>query len=189
MKDVTILLLLIIIVVIAINYYIKNKDITLVKSNIDGRSYRVGEAPDKQEIADLLAKINKNVIKLLDSLKKSKDERFIRLIDRYNPDSLGENLDNKSYKAYSLNKGEEISLCLRNTDNSIIQDMNTIMFVLLHELTHVMTNEIGHTDRFWENMDLLLKKSEEAGVYTPVDYSKSPVNYCGMNVNKSPYRF
>jgi len=57
MKDVTILLLLIIIVVIAINYYIKNKDITLVKSNIDGRNYRVGEAPDKQEIADLLGKI------------------------------------------------------------------------------------------------------------------------------------
>ena len=189
MKDVTILLLLIIIVVIAINYYIKNKDITLVKSNIDGRNYRVGEAPDKQEIADLLGKINNNVIKLLEPLKDSKDERFIRLRDRYNPDTLGENLDNKSYKAYSLNKGEEIVLCLRNTDNSIIKDMNTIMFVLLHELTHIMTNDVGHTDTFWDNMELLLKKGEEAGVYTPVDYSKSPVNYCGMNVNKSPYRF
>ena len=68
MKDVTILLLLIIIVVIAINYYIKNKDITLVKSNIDGRNYRVGEAPDKQEIADLLVLFFRNPLYLF-SLK------------------------------------------------------------------------------------------------------------------------
>jgi predicted metal-dependent hydrolase len=189
MKNATLVLLFIIIVILSINYYIKNKDIVNIKSTIDGRYYKVGDNPDKLQAANLLAKINNNVSKLLDSLKNNKEPHFIRLCEKYNPNSLRENTNTASYKAYSLNKGEEISLCLRNVDNTLITDINTIMFVLIHELAHIMTKEIGHPDIFWENMNLLLKKSEEIGIYTPIDYSKNPVNYCGMNVNKTPYRF
>lgn len=189
MKYSTLILLFIIIIVLFINYYIKNKDVVKVKSTIDGRYYKVGDKPDKLQAANLLAKINNNVSKLLYSLKNNKEENFIRLCKKYNPNSLRENINTSSYKAYSLNKGEEISLCLRNVDNTLISDINTIMFVLIHELAHIMTKEIGHPDIFWENMNLLLKKSEKIGIYTPIDYSKTPVNYCGMNVNKTPYRF
>ena len=50
---------------------------------------------------------------------------------------LGENLEYKSYKAYSLNKGEEIVLCLHDKDGKLITDKNTMKFVLIHEL-HIL---------------------------------------------------
>ena len=32
------------------------------------------------------------------------------------------------------------------------------MFVALHELAHVMSSSIGHTEEFWDNFRYLLKK-------------------------------
>ena len=77
MKGVTIILITIIGIMTSVNYYIKNKDVVKVKSTIDGREYRIAEAPDQQEVADLLGKINTDVLKLIDQyrddLKSSED--------------------------------------------------------------------------------------------------------------------
>ena len=100
MKEVTSILVVIILAMTGINYYIKNKDVVIVKSNIDGRNYRIAEAPDKQDVVDLLATINKDVLKLIDHLKSNSDENVKRLCKRYNPDRLGENMEYKSYKAF-----------------------------------------------------------------------------------------
>jgi len=189
MKEVTTILIVIVIIMISLNYYIKNKDVVLVKSNIDNRNYRIADAPDKVDVADLLAEINGNVLKMIDVLKNNKDENVQRLCKNYNPDRLGENLEYKSYKAYSVNKGEEIVLCVRDENGKLIQDKNTMMFVLIHELAHVMTYEDGHPPIFWENMGYLLKQGANTGVYNPIDYSKNPVMYCGVLVNKKPYTF
>ena len=189
MKGVTIILITIIGIMTSVNYYIKNKDVVKVKSTIDGREYRIAESPDQQEVADLLAKINSNVLKLIDNLKSNNDENIQRLCKRYNPDKLGENLEYKSYKAYSLNKGEEIVLCLREKGGKIIDNIDILMFVLIHELAHIMTKENGHPPIFWENMAFLLKEASNLGIYTPIDYSKTPVDYCGVLVDKTPYPF
>ena len=189
MKGVTIILIAIIGIMTSVNYYIKNKDVVKVKSNIDGREYRIAEAPDQQEVADLLAKINSNVLKMIEMLKSNQDEGVQRLCKRYNPDRLGENLEYKSYKAYSVNKGEEIVLCVREKNGKLITDTNTMIFVLIHELAHIMTKEDGHPPIFWQNMGYLLKEASKAGIYTPIDYSKNPVNYCGVLVDKTPYPF
>ena len=52
----------------------------------------------------------------------------------------------------SINKGEKIAFCLntRKGGNKLI-DENTLMFVALHELSHVGTVSIGHTQDFWRN--------------------------------------
>ena len=42
---------------------------------------------------------------------------------------------------------------------------NTILFVVIHELAHVMTEEIGHPPIFWENMKYLLEESEKFVIY------------------------
>ena len=189
MKEVTTILIVVIMAMTGINYYIKNKDVVIVKSNIDGRNYRIAEAPDKQDVADLLASINRDVLKLIEYLGKKDDDNVKRLCKRYNPDRLGENLEYKSYKAYSVNKGEEIVLCVRETDGKLIQDKNTMKFVLIHELAHVMTIENGHPPKFWENMGYLLKEANGVGIYDAIDYSKTPVNYCGTLVDKTPYPF
>ena len=189
MEYVTGLLVFIVLAMTGMNYYIKNKDVDVVESKIDGRKYRVDKNSDPQASADLLANINTDILKLIEHLKSEDDPNVKRLCKRYNPDRLGENLEYKSYKAYSLNKGEEIVLCLHDKDGKLITDKNTMKFVLIHELAHVMTVENGHPPIFWENMGYLLKKANSIGIYDAIDYSKNPVNYCDVLVDKTPYPF
>ena len=189
MEYATGLLVFVVLAMTGINYYIKNKDVVVVESKIDGRKYRVNENGDSQGSADLLAEINTDILKLIDHLKSNSDIHVQRLCKRYNPDRLGENLEYKSYKAYSLNKGEEIVLCLHDKDGKLIQDKNTMKFVLIHELAHIMTVENGHPPIFWKNMGFLLKEANSIGIYDAIDYSKNPVYYCGVLVDKTPYPF
>ena len=83
MKGVTIILIAIIGIMTSVNYYIKNKDVIKIKSSIDNREYRIAEAPDQQEVADLLAKINSDVIKLVEHLKPNNDKSVQRLCKGY----------------------------------------------------------------------------------------------------------
>ena len=65
--------------------------------------------------------------------------------------------------------------------------MNTLTFVAIHELSHVMTKSIGHKQEFWENFKFLLENAKEINVYNPVDYKKSPQEYCGMQITENPF--
>ena len=65
-------------------------------------------------------------------------------------------------------------------------DINTMMFVAIHELAHLMTKSIGHTPEFWNNMKYLLKKAIDINLYVKQDFSKKPVNYCGTKITNSP---
>ena len=66
-------------------------------------------------------------------------------------------------------------------------DENTLTFLAVHELAHVMTESVGHTKEFWQNFKFLLKDAVKMGIYTPVDYKKKPKSYCGMNITDNPY--
>ena len=61
------------------------------------------------------------------------------------------------------------------------------MFVAIHELAHVASEKIGHSNEFWSNFKFLLVNAKEIGIYDPVDYKKKQVNYCGMQISDSPY--
>ena len=191
MKEITILFLTILGVLGSVSVYNKNKNITVLKSTNDNRKYRLLDLPGKEKCMEILVQLNKNVIQLLSYVKDEDREGIKDLLDNYRPDSLCENLENRSLQAYSLNKGEEICLCLREPDDElkIIDDMNTLMFVLVHELGHLMTDDIGHTNKFWKNMAYLLKKSSEINLYNPINYKNSPVMYCGVKIDETPYIF
>ena len=62
------------------------------------------------------------------------------------------------------------------------------MFVAIHELAHLMTESIGHTPEFWDNMRFLLKKAIELKIYIKQDFRKSPVSYCGTKITDSPLK-
>ena len=55
---------MVIVVIISVNYYVKNQDVVTIKSDIDGRMYRIADTPDRQQVADLLANVNKGALKL-----------------------------------------------------------------------------------------------------------------------------
>jgi predicted metal-dependent hydrolase len=186
------LVIVITLVVVILSFLLKyesvNSDLTYVTSTIDGRQYLVRNVSDKQKATDMLAQIRANLTKIVEYLKDNNisDERVQLLVNRFNPDVLSESLPNTSYTSYSVDKGKKIVFCLRSKDEKAeLIDMNTIMFVAIHELAHIMTKSIGHTEEFWNNMRYLLKQGIKVGVYQKVDYSKNPVSYCGMQITST----
>ena len=68
-----------------------------------------------------------------------------------------------------------IYLCVRDPKTGMYYDMNTIMYVALHELAHVLSQKEGHTQEFLTNFNILLKKAIAAGIYVA---SQPPNTYC-----------
>jgi len=160
-------------------------------SSVDGNRYCVRERPNEKKAADLLAQVTEKCKDMVAYMKKthSQDLRVQRLISGFNPKKISETLPTSELTAYSENKGEKVAFCLnkRKEDNTVLIDMNTLTFVALHELTHIMTKSVGHKQEFWQNFKFLLENAKEAGIYQPVDYKNNPEPYCGMTITDNPY--
>ncbi len=167
------------------------KNIVKVQSKINGETYSVQNLPDKQDAADSMARIHDKLERLINHYKEDPasmaDPRIKVMIERFNPDNLVENdLDDNS-TSYSENKGEKIVVCLRDkTPGFPLVDDNTVMFVILHEMAHLMTTTIGHNPEFWSNFRRLLHDACGLGIYTEVNYTKNPTQYCGMTITDTP---
>jgi hypothetical protein len=159
-------------------------------SDIDGNKYCVRERAKLEMAADLLARVTKKMSELVEYMdeKHGDQERVKRLVKNFNPDSISETLPTSKLTAYSENKGEKIAFCLNKTKegNNLIY-METLTFVAIHELSHVMSVDIGHGDEFWSNFKYLLENAEDAGIYKNVDYKNNPKTYCGMKITDNPY--
>jgi len=160
-------------------------------SNVDGNTYCVRERSKLEMAADKLARVNQNMKSLVDHCKNNfnSEERIKRLTEGFNPKKITETLPTSEFTAYSENKGEKIAFCLdteKNNKGRLI-DLNTLTFVAIHELSHVASKSIGHTPEFWANFKFLLQEAEKINIYKPVDYSKNPKKYCGMEINDNPY--
>ena len=162
-----------------------------IVSTVDGDKYCVRERSNIKEASDLLAKTNlkmKQFVEYVD--KKYPDKPNIRrLVKKFNPNKIVETLPTSEYTAYSENKGKKLAFCLnkeKHNNNNLI-DENTLMFVALHELSHIATESIGHNKEFWDNFKFILKEAQEAGLYKMVDYSKDNKEYCGMTITDNPY--
>jgi len=166
----------------------KNSDLVYIKSNLDNREYLVQRFPDSNRAADLISIIKKRLDKLTNyCYNKYKLDSVKRLKRKFNSESIVEVGKGSKYTSYSINKGEKIVLCLRSRDgNNKLIDKNTLMFVATHELAHIMTLSIGHTEEFWDNFRFLLKNAIELKLYNDVNYNKYPKKYCGITVSSSP---
>lgn len=161
-------------------------EVEYVKSSIDNRYYIVRKFADSQEAADYLAVINLRLLKLVRHMmaKYDKSKDVLQLYQNYNPDAISEGSVDSGYTSYSFNKGEKLILCIRQTNKEFV-DKNVVMYVAIHELAHIMTKEVGHTDSFWKNFKFLLEESIDIGVYEKVDFSDEPHDYCGIKISNS----
>jgi hypothetical protein len=176
------------------NYFINSDQFQLkcIVSTIDGNKYCVRDRTKINAAADLLANTTDKCKQLVQYMsKKNPDNPMVqRLVAGFNPQKVVETLPTSEYTAYSENKGEKIAFCLNpekkgNIDNLI--DEHTLMFVAIHELSHVGTKSIGHKTEFWDNFKFLLENAKEAGIHEPIDYKKKPVEYCSMQIKDNPY--
>lgn len=190
MEDfVTLFIIGILILCIYIKYESKHSEVVFIKSTIDNKTYLVRNLPDKQKAANLLAEMNINILKLSKFLKKKdpNDIRTKRLIKKYNSDNISESSSSSKYTSYSVNKGEKIVFCIRSRDeHNKLVNINTLMFVALHEIAHVITKSVGHTEEFWDNFKWILEKSLLIHIYKKHDYRNKPVKYCGIEITDSP---
>ena len=173
--------------------YLNSEEFQLkcIVSTIDGNKYCVREREKLQDAADMLAGVNAKCKKLVDytNNKYGNRDSVKRLVDGYNPKRIMETLPTSEYTAFSENKGEKLAFCLnreRKGETNMI-DEHTLMFVAIHELSHIATKSVGHKQEFWDNFKFLLENAKECGVHSPVDYKKKPAQYCGMNIKDNPY--
>lgn len=187
---------IIIIISIMVILFIKKNygEVQYKKSSIDNKVYLVKKLQDSQKAADILAGINKKIQRFIkhmlskypenpESNANSSDVK--RLYENYNPENISEGTSEHGYTSYTINKGERIIVCIREKDTNKFSDENAVMYVVIHELTHMAITEIGHTPLFWDKFKWFLNEAVEIGIYNKVDYSKNPVNYCGIKLTTS----
>ena len=169
--------------------YYNNRNHIYVKAD-DGKDYRVQITKDSKESANLLADAINKVKTLLEHLRKSEsqDIRTKTLISRFNPENITENDPHEmktGVTSYTVNKGEKIVVCLRQKNNNFVE-INTLMYVIIHELAHIcdLTSE-QHDEKFWNNFEWLLEHSVNIGIYNYIDYSKDEEPYCCMNITSN----
>jgi len=176
---------------LGLSYISGPKNTIKVKSSEDGNIYLVQNLPDKFEAANIMARLRKKLTKIIECFRSdihySNDPSYQRLITKFNPEVFEENDLDASSTSYSENKGEKIVVCIRDkTPPYKFVEENTIMFVLLHELAHLMTESMGHTPEFWNNFRKLLQDCMKKGEYTPKNYNQFPTEYCGMTISDTP---
>ncbi len=159
-------------------------------SDVDGKRYCVRERLKMELAANLLASVTQKLKDLVIYCAKNfpDNEKVQRMVQKFNPTKISETLPTSEYTAYSENKGEKLAFCLNKEKNgSKLIDINTLTFVAIHELAHIMTISEGHKQEFWQNFKFLLEQAKAANIYDPINYKKNPESYCGMDITDNPY--
>jgi len=162
-----------------------------VKSTVDGREYSVRDLPDKKRAANLLATLRIRLGTLMDHLAESYPNKpqVQRLVQNFraDPNRFLESTPDAEHTSYSVNKGESVHFCLRQRDGTEeLVDENIMVFVAIHEMSHMITQSIGHDTEFWNNFGWLLREAENRKLYKHTDFKSHPVMYCGVSITDAP---
>ena len=147
----------------------------------DGNYYWIRNTGNKEadiKTAEMLSSLNEDIEKLLTVI--SDNEMVERIKKRYKPTRTSEGVVDKRYTSYTINKGEEIIMCLRSRDSDELYDKNKLMYVMLHELAHIGSLTKNHNEEFRNNFDYLLAEAQKHGLYTPINQQ---FDYCGLHVH------
>jgi hypothetical protein len=166
-----------------------------------GRRYYVNNNQsmiEKQKKVETLEYLRIRMNRLLDALRQRMEYRnhigVQRLLQRHRKQEIQlDELENSRYLlnvfAFNVNKGERISICLQGecrANECERNSRNELMFVMMHELAHSMTEEYDHSARFWRHFRLLIHVAIEEGLYTNIDYGKRPKRFCKHHVDHNP---
>ena len=190
---VTKLLFSIVILIFTVVYYwIYSVSSVYVKSAIDNKYYLVRDLKDKQDVADTLAYIRKNVKTLTKHMMQTAPAKFKpyveRLDQKLNHVVITENIRDFYYTSYSVNKGDRLVFCMRSRKTPTIDkkhDINLMMYVVLHEISHIACPEFGHDKLFKEIFKYITESAINLGMYAPIDFKSVPTEYCGMTITDS----
>jgi hypothetical protein len=188
-----------------IYFNVGHHEMVYVKADIDNNSYMVRNKKDKKQAANLLGRVKGNIIAVTNYMSSkmsnptfsnnARYKEFKPYIDQLKNKIknvvIRESSDNTVYTSYTINKGEQIVFCIRSkaitsvlTSNNI-HDINIIMYVALHEMSHVACPEYHHTPLFKKIFRFICEEGIEMGIYKKMDFKATPREYCGMMINDS----
>lgn len=135
----------------------------------------------------MISRLCSNVDILLASLRAHypDDPRTERLISRWSASRLRPLSNSEKQAAKTIDK-RDVYICLKDERGRLYDD-NVAMFVLVHELAHVASDNYGHDETFWKNNKFLLHVAHKCGVYHYEPYERHPVSYCGQSISRNPY--
>lgn len=174
----------------------------------DNNMFMVQNRKDSKQAANFLAKLRNNIFAITDytnqklaltskNPKSNEAKRYnefkpyiLQLSNKIKNVEVREAAKNSVTTSYTVNKGEQIVFCIRSKsitsgmkDN--IHDFNLVMYVLLHEISHVACPEYDHTPLFKKIFKFLCEEAIEMGIYQKIDFVSMPHEYCGMTINDS----
>jgi len=159
-------------------------------SKLNNKKYGVQEEFNKSdEAVELLAKLHNQMSDFVTDLEKNyaNDERVKRLVKGFRRAEI-EEAPNDDGSSYTINKGDLVAICLRHKhEEHPFHDYNTLLFVVIHEMSHIASISEGHNSEFITNFKWLLKEAKTFGYYEPINYQNSPMTYCGVKVTNNPY--
>ena len=175
---------------LVVYYWYRSAPSAYVKSSIDNKYYLVQDKPDKQDVADALAYIRKNVKALTKHMIATAPEKYKpyveRLRKRLSHVVISENISDFYYTSYSVNKGEQLVFCMRSRkEKDKRHDINLMMYVVLHEISHIACPEYGHGQLFKDIFKYITESAITLGIYSPIDFKAEPTEYCGMTISES----
>ena len=187
-------LLILILIIFFYGIFIVNYGkVMYVESYYDGNQYLVQNSIHKEESAVLLSKLIERMRYLRDYLKENKEKypdmkEYIDLLNRNFSDyrtNIYEGDGENNLTSYSVNKGEELVFCLHSKKQNKLHDINLLMYVAIHELSHIACPEIGHGSLFKKIFNFLTTVSIEIKIYNKINFNLSPQEYCGMMLTSS----
>ena len=177
-----------IIILLVILHLIYSSETKWVRSDLDNKYYLIKSnnitEKEYKENANALAEINRRI----EILIKAKESQYPKLRELYKQEKLSEAAIDSRFTSFTVNKND-IHLCLRTrNDSKRLYEINHLMYVMLHELAHMANWDdagnpiIGHGPEFVKIFRDLVKTSIDLSIYEYIDYSKKPVEYCGIMI-------
>ena len=120
----------------------------------------------------MLSEIKQRYWKILDMLRASGDPAWHGVLKPAIITGMVNWSKNNGPIGSNVNKGYEIYLCLEG------DDINSAMYVLIHELAHMSVPEYDHTSDFWKKFEELKNLCIMNGLYE----NAGDRQYCGETV-------
>ncbi|GAQ88705.1 hypothetical protein KFL_004530100 [Klebsormidium nitens] len=98
-----------------------------------------------------------------------------RLVQRYKT-KMQPIAEGEGGAAYTRNKSD-VRLCVPESLEE--RDVQTGLFVALHELAHIANVSWGHDQSFWDTFRDLLRLAVKARIYKKRNYKHDPARFCG----------
>ena len=176
--------IILILIIITIFYYMYKPDTNKYIKADNNKQYKVQESNNSEIKANMLSELDIKIRKIVENMKNN-DLPNKEIADRTYSKMLNIELreipKNENGAGYTINKSH-IYLCLYNKDTNKLNVIDDVMFVLLHEVAHIMSLSFGHGEEFKKNFDFIVKLAVKINLWNKKDYSEDNVNICGVNV-------